>query len=141
QATIFLDATLGRQDLALKLGCSSDEILEVRQTIPNPNNLTLIQVIDLGRMGMQRGKQQQQRAAAIIAHYKQLDFETKVIDFKNYQADGAWWRDSRGVNDFTQIKTLVLVGTPCRNLSEQVAEYAILTSMFVSDVCGFIAFV
>lgn len=141
QATIFLDATLGRQDLALKLGCSSDEILEVRQTIPNPNNLTLIQVIDLGRMGMQRGKQQQQRAAAIIAHYKQLDSETKVIDFKNYQADGAWWRDSRGVNDFTQIKTLALVGTPCRNLTDQVAEYAILTGIFDSEDSGFKGFV
>lgn len=141
QTTIFLDATLNRQDLALKLGCSPDKILEVRQAIPNHNNLTIIQVADLGRMGMQRGKQQQQRAAALVEHYRQLDPDTKVIDFKKYQADGAWWRDSRGVNDFTQIKTLILVGTPCRNVTDQVAEYAILTDISNPEDSGFKAFV
>ncbi|MGJ3254376.1 MAG: hypothetical protein ACFE0J_25075 [Elainellaceae cyanobacterium] len=141
KATIFLDATLTRDDLALKLGCSPDEILEIRQEMSRPENLVITQVTDLGRMGMQRGKQQQQRTKILVEHYKQRDPTTKVIDFKKYHGDGAWWRDSRGVNDFTEINTLILVGTPCRNIIDQAAEYAILTGAYDLDNQGFKAFV
>ncbi|HHP7244300.1 MAG TPA: hypothetical protein ACFE0H_06405, partial [Elainellaceae cyanobacterium] len=141
KATIFLDATLTRHDLALKLGCSPDEILEIRQEISHPENLIVTQVTDLGRMGMQRGQQQQQRAKILIEHYKQRDPTTKVIDFKKYHGDGAWWRDSRGVNDFTEINTLILVGTPCRNIIDQADEYAILTGTYDLDNQGFKAFI
>ncbi|MGJ3248240.1 MAG: hypothetical protein ACFE0I_19420 [Elainellaceae cyanobacterium] len=141
KATIFLDATLTRHDLALKLGCSPNEILEISQEISRPENLVVTQITDLGRLGMQRGKQQQQRTKILIEHYKQRDPTTKVIDFKKYHGDGAWWRDSRGVNDFTEISTLVLVGTPCRNIIDQAAEYAILTGAYDLDNQGFKAFV
>jgi hypothetical protein len=70
--------------------------------------------MDLGRLGMQRGADQQRRVAAIIQHYQAIDPDTKVIDFKQFTEEGmgAWWRDSRGVNDFEQVKTLILCGTP-----------------------------
>lgn len=125
--TIFLDATLSPEDLALKLGCRVDEIFVCRQESPNHGNLELIQVSDMGRMGMQRGKEQQRQTAAIVAHYKEIDPNTQVIDFKRNEADGAWWVDSRGVNDFLTTTTLILVGTPCRNLNDLLAEYALLT--------------
>jgi hypothetical protein len=104
----------------LKLGVNPEEILEVRQAIPDQGNLTLTQVMDLGRLGMQRGADQQRRVAAIIQHYQAIDPTTKVIDFKQFTEEGmgAWWRDSRGVNDFEQVKTLILCGTPCRNLAD-----------------------
>jgi hypothetical protein len=130
---IFLDATLNREKLALMLGCDPSEILVVcQQSVPIADlaNLDLIQVNDLGRMGAQRGNHQQQRAGAIITHYKLQDPTTKVIDFKINQADGAWFRDSRGINDFLQTKTLILVGTPCPNLAELMAQFAILTGEF-----------
>jgi len=143
QANIFFDATLSRDDLALKLGVSPDQILEVRQALPDQGNLTLTQVMDMGRLGMQRGADQQRRVAAIIQHYHSIDPTTKVIDFKQFTEEGmgAWWRDSRGVNDFEQVKTLILCGTPCRNLADLQAEYAILTGVYDREDTGFKAFV
>ncbi|HEY9665059.1 MAG TPA: hypothetical protein V6C65_41995 [Allocoleopsis sp.] len=88
-----------------------------------------------------RGFRPQVEYPVLTVSYKQIDPNTKVIDFKKYQADGAWWRDSRGVNDFTKIKTLILVGTPCRNITDQLAEYAILTGIYDQEDPGFKAFV
>ncbi|UJB73159.1 hypothetical protein HRE53_30935 (plasmid) [Acaryochloris sp. 'Moss Beach'] len=134
QANVFLDATLSREDLALKLGCSPDEILVVRQVVPVTNNLEIIQVKDMGRMGMSRGGDQMKRTAALAGHYRDMDQETtRVLDFKRFEEDGTWWRDSRGVNDFLAVQTLVLVGTPCRNLNDLAAEFAIVCGYYPED--------
>lgn len=132
KAVIFLDATLSREDLALKLGCKPEEIFVCRQKQQSVDNLRIIQVTDLGRMGMNRGEDQKRRAAAIVAHFQQQDSTTRVIDFKKFVEDGSgvWWRDSRGVNDFLNCKTLILIGTPCQNLADLQAEYSTLTGTF-----------
>jgi hypothetical protein len=130
---VFLDGTLTREDLALKLGCSPDEIQVVRQAIPDRHNLKIIQVADVGRAGMSRGNDQHKRVDALIGHFKAEDPATKIIDFKKFGADGAWWRDSRGVNDFLETKTLLLVGAPCRNLIDLASEYAIATGSYPSE--------
>ncbi|WP_156805109.1 hypothetical protein [Synechococcus sp. PCC 6312] len=129
QSTIFLDATLTREDLALKLGISPDEIYVIRQAPKPTPNLKITQIADLGRMGMQRGQEQMRRLAALISHYRAQDATTKLIDFKKFsgEGDGAWWRDSRGSNDFLNVKTLVLVGPPCRNLNDLAAEFKVMT--------------
>jgi hypothetical protein len=135
RATIFLDGTLHPQDLALKLGCAVDEIFVCQQQVPSSENLTLIQVTDLGRLGMQRGNQQQQRASAIVAHYQQQDPTTQTLDFKKFASEGTgcWWRDSRGINDFERTTRLILVGTPCRNLADLQAEYGVLSGQYPRD--------
>lgn len=81
-----------------------------RQITPKQQNLKITQVTDLGRMGMQRGADQQKRAAAIVAHYLEANPATKMIDFKKFveKGMGAWWRDSRGTNDFEQVSKLVV---------------------------------
>jgi hypothetical protein len=127
---VFLDGTLSREDLALKLGCAAEEIAVVRQKVDVVGNLEIIQVTDIGRAGMKRGGDQMKRSGAICRHYREEDASTQVIDFKCYKADGAWWRDSRGVNDFLSVSTLVLVGTPCRNLLDLSAEFAIVSGRF-----------
>jgi hypothetical protein len=135
RATIFLDGTLHPQDLALKLGCGVDEIFVCGQQVPPPENLTLIQVTDLGRLGVQRGNQQHQRVSAIVAHYQQQDATTQVIDFKKFalESSGCWWRDSRGINDFEGTTRLILVGTPCRNVADLQAEYGVLVGQYPQD--------
>ena len=135
KAVIFLDGTLHPIDLALKLGCKPEEIFVCRQITPKQQNLKITQVTDLGRMGMQRGADQQKRAAAIVAHYLEADPATKVIDFKKFveKGMGAWWRDSRGTNDFEQVSKLVLIGTPCRNLADLQAEYAVLMETYPDE--------
>ena len=141
--TIFTDATLTREDLALKLGCDPNEIFVCRQQVQTHGNLKITQVHDLGRLGMQRGAEQQRRAAAIVAHYQTLDATTKAIDFKRCADEGmgVWWRDSRGTNDFLTCTTLVLIGTPCRNLASLQAEYGILTGCYDLEDAGFKSFV
>ncbi|MBD2095934.1 bifunctional DNA primase/polymerase [Trichocoleus sp. FACHB-591] len=128
KANIFLDATLKREKLALMLGISPEEILVIRQKQSDHHNLDILQVASLGRLGMNRGNDQQQRVDAIIAHYKAQDATTKVIDFKRFtrEGEGSWWVDSRGSNDFQQVKTLILGGIPCRNLGELEAEFTVL---------------
>jgi hypothetical protein len=133
RGNVFLDGTLTREDLALKLGCSPEDICVVRQKIPVAKNLEVIQVSDVGRLGMQRGGDQLKRTGALSRFFHEDDASTRTIDFKNQNADGAWWRDSRGVNDFLSVKTLVLIGTPCQNLFDLGAEFAIVSGRFASD--------
>lgn len=68
---------------------------------------------------------------AFAQHYQAINPTTKVIDFKQFieAGMGAWWRDSRGVSNFEQLKTLILCGTPCRNLADMQAEYAVLAGV------------
>lgn len=130
---IFLSATLSREDAALLLGCTPDEIFVCRQKPKEVTNLHIKQVTDMGRMGMQRGKEQERRLAAIHQHLERSAQNLRTIDYKKYSADSAWWRDSRGVNDFLSCQTLVLAGTPCINLNEQLAEYRAMTGSGVSE--------
>lgn len=144
KANIFLDATLSRTDLALKLGCGVDEILEVRGRVPENTNLEIIQVMDVGRLGQDRGQAQMARVAGITASYRAADPEgAGVIDFKKFaeDGDGAWWRDSRGTNDYQAARTLILVGTPCANIADQQAEFAILTGSIDFEGDAFTSFV
>jgi hypothetical protein len=113
-----------------------------RQRVPKAENLTITQLTDLGKLTLQRGDDKQRRATAIATHYQQLDLTAKVIDFKKYEADGAWYRDSRGVNDFLKVVTLVLIGTPIPNIAALLAEYSILTGQHPTEEdSGFQAFV
>jgi len=139
---IFLDATLTREDAALKLGCDPKEIFVCRQRQPKVKNLAITQVTDLGKLTQQRGDDKQRRASAIAVHYQATDPTTKVIDFKKFETDGAWWRDSRGVNDFLKVKTLVLIGTPIINIAHLLSEYSILTNTHPTEEdLGFKAYV
>ena len=138
---VLLDATLTVEDAALMLGVNPSEIFVCTQEQPPTPNLEILQITDLGRLGMQRGADQQRRVAAIISHYKALDPTTQAIDFKKFDGDGAWWRDSRGSNDFLDCTTLLLVGTPCRNLNDLLTNYALLTGCRDKDDPGFKAFV
>ncbi len=140
KATLFLDATLSREDLALMLGCDVDDIYCTRQrpTQGSLAKLRLIQVNDLGRLGMQRGADQDRRLAALLTHLRKTE-EAKVIDFKKFadHADGAWWRDSRGSNAFQGVSTLILVGTPCPNLAALQADWLSMTGQQPEDAEGF----
>lgn len=133
KATLFLDATLTLEELAQKLNCPSAQIFVCREKTKISKNLKLFHITDLGRMGMQRGKQQERRLAALVDHYRSIDPTTKVIDFKKFDADGAHWRDSRGVNTFLQTKTLIIVGAPCPNLTEMLAEYSVSTGDIATE--------
>jgi hypothetical protein len=124
---LFLDATLHPTDLEMKLGAP---VTVVKQSgnMPMPK---IIQVSDLGRMAKQRGNEQTRRKDAIISHIKTDNPNkiVKIIDFKGNEADGVWWRDSRGSNNFADADIFIVVGTPCQNLAALKAEYSVLTGL------------
>ena len=124
---LFLDATLHSIDLEMKLGAP---VTVVKQSGDMPM-ARVIQVPDLDRMGKQRGDEQTRRKDAIVSHIKAKHPNkiVKVIDFKSNEADGAWWRDSRGSNNFADADILIIVGTPCRNVASLKAEYSVLTRL------------
>jgi hypothetical protein len=130
-ANLYLDATINVTDLEIKL---ANDIYMVKQSgvLPMP---TICQVADIGRMTMQRGSEQQRKAEAIAAHLKNIDPSTMVIDFKKFadSADGIWFRDSRGSNDFSTAKTFVVTGTPCPNIAALKSEYVVLTGLHPND--------
>jgi hypothetical protein len=136
---IFLDATASREDLALKIGCDPEEILVVRQAIPDTSNLEIIQIATMGRLGISSRRKNkegedtfvQKRIDALINQIQQDNSgTTSVIDFKCHTQLGDhkrhWWVDSRGVNDLEGCNALVLVGAPCRNLADLEAEFTVL---------------
>ena len=129
KANIFLDATGDTNELALLLGVSTSEIINIRQLIPKSDNLEVIQVANLGRLGnSERSCFLHQRLNAVINKLQEKDSLTKVIDFKKFALPGSlrWWIESRGVNDLESTNSLILVGTPCRNLSHLEADFTLM---------------
>jgi len=124
---IFLDATANRDKIALIYGLSPEEIHQVSCIIENePNNLTIEQVSDLGKLCRQRGKEQSARLKELIKACKSAEPKTRVIDLLEHTEDGCWWRDSRGRNTFSDCQQLILVGLPARNLLHSLVEFITL---------------
>lgn len=126
-ANLYLDATINPRDLEMRINAKAYTVQQVTESA-YPN---IYQVTNIGRMTMQRGKEQTRQTTEIVQYFRQVDPSTKVIDFKKFNdlADGAWFRDSRGSNDFIEAKTFVIVGTPCPNIAALMSEYVVLTGL------------
>ena len=135
--SIALDATKSKQDYALSLGISSDEILEVSEVKQDTPNLTIHIVKGTGQGGKQRrdGKQDKYTIAVNAIAQRHQGQNIGVIDHKSaidsYQdlghKLGYWYRDTRGSNQFLGTQTMISVGRPCPNLGQVAAEYQTLT--------------
>ncbi len=132
KANIFLDATGTPQKLAAMLGLETDDILHIRQkqAASKKAKIQIKQVIDHGRLGICRGKEQARAIEAIVASIRQSDPTVAVIDFKKFTAGEAlnlkWFSESRGSNIAEKSNTLILVGAPCRPISTLAAEFTLL---------------
>lgn len=129
---IYLDATARAEDTGRALRLQDlNQLLVVQQNVRPPNNLEVIQVTTLGRLGLtQRSDYCTERVSAVIAQLqKDATGDTAVIDFKRHTQSGdgkrQWWVDSRGINDLETCQTLILTGTPCPNLAEMEAEFTV----------------
>ena len=135
--SIALDATKSKQDYALSLGISSDEILEVSEVKQDTPNLTIHIVKGTGQGGKQRrdGKQDKYTIAVNAIAQRHQGQNIGVIDHKSaidsYQdlghKLGYWYRDTRGSNQFLNTQTMISIGRPCPNLGQVAAEYQTLT--------------
>jgi len=133
---IALDATQGKQDYALSLGISPDEVLEVAEVKQETPNLTIHPFKGLSA-GKQRRDSMQRRinvAQSAIANRHQGQ-KIALIDHKSaiaaYDANdaklGYWHKDTRGSNQFLRTQVFILVGKPIPNLGQMAAEYQTLT--------------
>jgi hypothetical protein len=135
--SIALDATKSKQDYALSLGISSDEILEVSEVKQDTPNLTIHIVKGTGQGGKQRrdGKQDKYKIAVNAIAQRHQGRNIGVIDHKSAVANyqdlghklGYWHKDTRGSNQFLNTQVMVSVGSPCPNLGQVAAEYQTLT--------------
>jgi hypothetical protein len=130
QCNIYLDATASPEDIARPLRVTDDkQVLVTQQVTQDANNLEVIQVTTLGRLGLaQRSDYCSERVDAVINQIQaEASGDVAVIDFKRHTASGDgkrhWWVDSRGINDLENCSTLILTGTPCQNLGELAAEF------------------
>ena len=135
--SIALDATKSKQDYALSLGISPDEILEVSEVKQDTPNLTIHIVKGTGQGGKQRrdGKQDKYTIAVNAIAQRHQGQNIGVIDHKSaidsYQdlgyKLGYWYRDTRGSNQFLDTQAMISIGRPCPNLGQVAAEYQTLT--------------
>lgn len=132
---IFKSATESPKLLESRLG-ESVEVVSCESF--KTDNITFTQLIDLGKMGQQRGQRQQQRANAIIAHYKTTrgDKNIAVIRFKRHSKDDPnalnHFVHSQGTNAAEGKTTLIIDGLPCPNLESLKHDYAVTTGNFPS---------
>jgi hypothetical protein len=124
---IFLDATGETIELAQLLNVPYTQIFKCRQKEEKQENLEVIQVAGLGRMGINRGDDQQKRGKAVIAEIKEQCEErgekSEVITFKKFDGKYQWFVDSRGSNDLEGIENIILDGIPTANLEALKAEF------------------
>ncbi len=132
KSVVCLDATLKREKLALILGIDPDDILVTKQREIDHRNIERIQIATMGRMGLNRGADQEKRLADLLGSLKNESSEKgeklAVCEFKRFAAEGdlRWFIESRGANDFQDVDTLIITGTPCPSLRSLEAEFAIL---------------
>jgi hypothetical protein len=129
QFNIYLDGTLDVRYLALKLGVEVEDVLVVEQVTPEYQNLTVVQITDMGVLGRDRRESMHQRLAALRSQIEKLSPGVTFIERKSYAqpGDGYHFRDSRGVNRFADAIALASVGIPYPNIGELAAEYQVLT--------------
>ena len=135
--SIALDATKSKQDYALSLGISPDEILEVSEVKQATPNLTIHIIKGTGRGGKQRRDTMQERIniainAIATRHQGQnigvIDHKSAIDSYQDLGHKlGYWYRDTRGSNQFLETQAMISIGRPCPNLGQVAAEYQTLT--------------
>lgn len=128
---IFLSATESIENLELRTGL---EIEAISTGGGIPQNIDFIQVIDLGRMGINRGEGQKRRSKVILDHYRENDPDnTAVIRFQSHckdeddQTSLKHFINSQGTNAIAGVPRLIIDGLPCPNLESLRHDYVIST--------------
>lgn len=130
---IYLDGTMTAQHLALKLGINSTDILVVEQATPNYDNLLLCHVTGMGVLGKDRRESMNARVAALKKALQDSHPDIKFLEWKKHAGnqDGYHFRDSRGVNRFSDVTALCSIGIPYPNVGELAALYQVMTGLEV----------
>ncbi|HEY9633739.1 MAG TPA: hypothetical protein V6D14_10055 [Coleofasciculaceae cyanobacterium] len=129
---IFLDATIDRERLALRLGIDPSEIYVIAQETPNRGNLKIRQITGMGKLGKERSDSLKDRIAALR---KALEEGYPGIVFGDWkgqakEGDGQWFVNLRGSNEFQNAPAMAVFGIPYQNVGYLQALYQTLTGEF-----------
>lgn len=125
---IFLDATISREHLALLLGIDPDEIYVVGQEAPNNDNIKVIHIAGMGKLGKDRRDSCQERVDLLKAELKKRFPGVVIGDWQKFTqpGDGQWFVNLRGSNEFQHAPALAVFGNPCPNVGHLQALYMTL---------------
>jgi hypothetical protein len=130
---IFLSATESIENLESRTGLKID-LISTGGDIPE--NINFIQVIDLGRMGINRGEGQKRRSKAILDYYRQDDPDnTAFIRYLSHckedddQTSLRHFINSQGTNAIAGKHRLIVDGLPTPNLEALRHDYSITTGL------------
>lgn len=129
---LFLDATISRERLALLLGVDPSEIYVVGQKTPNHNNLRVIHITGMGKLGKERRESLTERVDLLKAELKKRFPGVVIGDWQKFteSGDGQWFVNLRGSNEFQHAPTLAVFGNPCQNIGHLQALYQSLTGEY-----------
>jgi hypothetical protein len=129
---VFLDATISRERLALLLGVDPSEIYVVGQKTPNHNNLRVIHITGMGKLGKDRRESLTERVDLLKAELKKRFPGVIIGDWQKFAdpGDGQWFVNLRGSNEFQHAPALAVFGNPCQNIGHLQALYQSLTGEY-----------
>ncbi|OKH36538.1 hypothetical protein NIES2101_37030 [Calothrix sp. HK-06] len=133
-SNIYLDGTMPVENLALKLGVPRSNILVLKTETPDYSNLEIIHIPDMGVLSRDRRDSQQVRVDALREAILNLESKKSdnaivgCIERKAFarEGDGYHFRDSRGINRFSNATAIIGIGAPYANIGEMQAEYHLL---------------
>ena len=127
---IYLDATATPEYLSWWMDVDAEDILTIEQEVSPSKNLKIIQVTGLGQVSKNRSDFCQSRVDALRQEFLVRHPDIKFIDFVKFcnEGDGGWFRDSRGSNDFKDLRALATFGIPYQNIGSLEVLYLTLSS-------------
>lgn len=129
---IIQDATTPTETIAAFLGINIDEIVTIKKEQDINENLELIKVTGLGRLGRQRSKAQHyatQRIREKIGNFFGVNNnDVGVIDVGVHAKEGdlVYFSNARGSNAFEAKKVLTLIGNPFMNIDAALSNFQAL---------------
>jgi hypothetical protein len=129
---IYLDGTISAERLGLLLDIVPDEILVISQWHPVRNNLRIVQITGMGKLGKERSNGLQMRVQALRSELLRRHPDIAFGDWKAQadEGDGQWFVNLRGSNEFQNRSALAVFGIPYQNIGYLQALYQTLTGCY-----------
>jgi hypothetical protein len=129
---IYLDGTISAERLGLLLDIAPEEILVIEQWHPVRNNLRIVQITGMGKLGKERSNGLQIRVQALRSELLRRHPDIAFGDWKAQAevGDGQWFVNLRGSNEFQNRSALAVFGIPYQNIGYLQALYQTLTGCY-----------
>ena len=129
---IYLDGTISAERLGLLLDIAPEEILAIEQWHPARNNLRMVQISGMGKLGKERSNALKIRVQALRTELLRRHPDIAFGDWKAQadEGDGQWFVNLRGSNEFQNRSALAVFGIPYQNIGYLQALYQTLTGCY-----------